>query len=444
MKSRGYRIYIERGKRLIFPHGPLGFGLTIPSSWSKFHNISKDNILKEGGENKQVDVVWCPQSKGYLLYLIPEVVKKNWIRKATTINISQIKNLMVRDYDKSILSEVSIRSLRDFIRLLMGSLMASGFDNITLRYEPSDHHYGEELSEYFHRMYRTNIRMLEESIIEEIYPGSKHEIQISIRKSKENGKEYCEYDFITLTEKLWICHNNLFKFILECVGKGKPVRDLYGDSAWNEGCLDFLWFYALRQLVKCINAGVFCGLKYSGVHVIWLSIIFKIIERNADCLMRILHMLSYLQRKLEKDSRQDKSIESFFKELAEILNKTKQNCDQLKEITMRAIEGRLEEKDKEAVANIIKEYNDVAPKLGEISESYIMEIEGGSVKSNIERAIFGDYLDFIKQVIKNKGEEYGIILSQLLAELRMVIKFPRNVAVGALLLATEHFLEKSE
>jgi hypothetical protein len=132
--------------------------------------------------------------------------------------------------------------------------------------------------------------------------------------------------------------------------------------------------------------------------------------------------------------------------LAKDLHKVKNRCEQLKEITMLSIEGGepskkkgLSEEDRRIIAAIIEEYNyELAPKVGEISEIYSTEIVQKS--SDLEQGFFGTYINSIKGLAeKYKGEGYDIIFLQLLSELRMVAKFPRNIAVGALLLQAEQW-----
>jgi hypothetical protein len=445
VRARGPIEFIERDERLVFNHGSKGLALTLPSSWSRLNNMSPE---REPKERRLVNAVWSPKSMGYILYILPEVAKK-WMKGRTaTIDMMHIKKLM-----KEGSQTTSITGLGDLIRLSIAASMVAGFDWIILRYGRDDKPFAESLEFYLHRMASVNEHVLKNRIIETECYG---DVKVLIKKDR-NEKEYCENDFITLTENLFKLHNELFDKVLECVEKVKEgiddnsYDDSYNDAVRHESSLDFNWFYSLRQLVKCINAGVFSGLQYSGIHVVWLSILFKMIERNADCLMRILHMIDYLQRRLKGKvvsggEGSKEPVKEFLENLAKDLHKVKNRCEQLKEITMLSIEGGepskkkgLSEEDRRIIAAIIEEYNyELAPKVGEISEIYSTEIVQKS--SDLEQGFFGTYINSIKGLAeKYKGEGYDIIFLQLLSELRMVAKFPRNIAVGALLLQAEQW-----
>jgi len=234
-------------------------------------------------------------------------------------------------------------------------------------------------------------------------------------------------------------------------------QTLYDELVTSEGALDFLWFYYLRQLKKGVDRGLFSGSGLTGIHAVCLGMFSKMLEQNADSLMRIVSLLDYMKKKAEEDKEKD-FLEN---ELNELLGKVKtalttikDDCKTLINLLPSAIDITTGDKEQEmitdtykSIAAIVSRYHvSLVDQVGEISESYVTQRKEVNSIKDLSSSLFGEYENSASSLEeKYPGKGYSFIVSQVNAELKRIAKFPRNIAVICIaILAPMAFQKKAK
>jgi len=436
---KGKNLRVSKGK-LIAPRENY-YMITIPAKWRDNNKLRKaDEVCK----------LFSDLSRGYLLIITNELAEGKLSREEIETDLSYFvdpmlqafkeRDLEIGDFEEEVLTEHS--------RFSILSLVAHGYSKASLiygeKYRGSFMKLWEEFKNMENRLKEASSLAQTNAVLRiSAYPEKNHLVTL-IGDDKE-GDPY-EYEYSVWTEEMLKIQSKLFSKACSCISNDFD-EELFRVSARMEGSLDFLWFYYLRQLKKGIDAGLFSGIELTGIHGVSLSIFSKMLEQNADSLMRILSLFDYLRRMADEDMTQrfKDNLKKFRSLLEGDLNIIKKETESLEDLLPKVLRISLGNDSKEkiseivdSIASIIATYHGTLVKrVGEIRESYIYQRKSGLGSKEMEEQLFGRYMQIGKDLEQeHHGKGYSFVVSQILSELRRIAKFPRNVAVICIVILT--------
>lgn len=411
--------------------------MTIPKEFQKANKVDT---------NEPIHTYFSGHSKGYLLLVSDKLYKKKFSNRTLEIDFSGQKEIVDKVSKKKKREKQHFKDvLEDLVRVNIMSAIIQAYQSSIIKFKSDEMDLAWDIFKKFHRMENRlhNIESLQET---RLFKIDLDEFNCKMTSKVPNSKdpEHYEYEYSKLT-KIMLEHNeSIFEKAVKYLTSDLD-QNIYQEMVESEGALDFLWCYYLRQLKKGIDVGLFSGSELTGTHAICLSMFSKMLEQNADALMRLVTLLDYLKKR----AIQDEAKEFLKHKLVELIQKIRmemeiisKECKTLIKILPNTIDAspsnsqQIDEIYTIITENISTYHGDLVSRIGKISESYVSKSREESCL-NLGKILFGEYEEFAREVdLEYQGKGYGFIISQINAELKRIAKFPRNMAIMCSIILT--------
>jgi hypothetical protein len=373
--------------------------MELPSEWTQMASIDNKPFL---------ELFWSDQSKGYLLALTKEKTKL-WERQ-DPIDTDKIKG------DHQFLSddEISILSLE------VGSRWVKGHDRIQIKFSLTEDH--DKIHDFLSRSTSRT-----DNIVTYKYDENEGVFQLLPvpEREQELRLNYPEL-FRQLASAYVSMLEHTIKFLTEKDEKSKEKH--YRDGTACEVSIDFLVYHCLREVLRGINLGIFCGIEYNGATALALIELARLIEHAADdtvIVLRIMRHLWMYQREAWAP------MQEVTRELTRLLDEVEKDTHKASQIFVSSIGTGLDESKLQDLNRIMGNYfGNLVRRTGRPeTDPYITR---SIDKERIESRYYGT-IGQLLEIEKLSTASAGVI-RYVHGHLQRIARVPRNIAVVSLFL----------